>query len=152
MTARIAAALAAAGSLALAAAPAALPCDATPPDGFGPFGRGTPPVRTSIGRGHVLTGRVLSALDCRPLARARVELWQSNRNGKYTRAGSATVYTDAQGRFRFQGPPPTSYEGLPPHIHLRVVARAHLTLLSRYVAREGERSGTIELVLEPADL
>ena len=53
------------GLCALAAAAtgtAAVGCPATIPDGFGPFGRGSPPVRSSIGKGHVLTGVVLSSL------------------------------------------------------------------------------------------
>ena len=124
-------------------------CPATIPDGFGPFGRGSPPMRASIGRGHVLSGVVLSSLNCRPLRGARVELWQANAKGKYVRATSATVLTDRSGRFRFEGPYPTPYEGAPPHIHLRVVASGHEILLSRYVPARGARRGSVRLVLEP---
>lgn len=132
-------------------APAAPGCRPTPSDSFGPFGRGSPPLRASIGTGHVLSGVVLSALDCKPLARARVELWQAARNGRYTRASSATVLTDGAGRFRFQGPPPGRY-GPELHIHLRVIAAVHEILLSRYVVRGGARRGTVRLVLEPQAL
>ncbi len=124
-------------------------CPATVPDGFGPFGRGSPPMRASIGKGHVLTGIVLSSLNCRPLRGARVELWQANARGKYVRTTSATVLTDPSGRFRFEGPYPTAYEGAPPHIHLRIVASGHEVLLSRYVPARGARRGSIRLVLEP---
>jgi protocatechuate 3,4-dioxygenase beta subunit len=124
-------------------------CPATIPDGFGPFGRGSPPMRASIGTGHVLTGVVLSSLNCRPLRGARVELWQANAKGKYVRATSATVLTDRSGRFRFEGPYPTAYEGAPPHIHLRIVASGHEVLLARYVPARGARRGSIRLVLEP---
>jgi protocatechuate 3,4-dioxygenase beta subunit len=134
-----------------AALPGATACPPTPDDAFGPFGRGTPPVRTSIGSGHVLTGLVLSALDCKPIARARIELWQRGKNG-YTRATSATVFTNRAGRFRFQGPYPTKYGGGPPHIHMRVSAPVHRQLLTRYEPPPGARSGTIRIVLEPADL
>ena len=156
---RRAASLAAASvaALGIAAAPAAgapggRGCEPTPPDAFGPFGRGLPPRRAQIGTGHVLTGVVRSALDCRPIAGAIVELWQASKNGRYTRAGSATVVTDRSGRFRFQGPYPPSYEGRPPHIHLRVSARLHETLLARYEPAPGARSGRIRLVLVPAAL
>jgi protocatechuate 3,4-dioxygenase beta subunit len=136
--------------LAAAATGAAGPgCPATIPDGFGPFGRGSPPMRASIGKGHVLTGIVLSSLNCRPLRGARIELWQANAKGKYVRATSATVLTDRSGRFRFEGPYPTAYEGAPPHIHLRIVASGHEVLLSRYVPARGARRGSIRLVLEP---
>jgi protocatechuate 3,4-dioxygenase beta subunit len=136
----------------VSAAPAANACRPTPADAAGPFGRGLPPLRAKIGAGHVLTGVVLSALDCRPLARARVELWQANRNGRYTRATSATVVTDRSGRFRFEGPYPAGYEGREPHIHLRVSASLHEQLLTRYVPARGARSGQLRLVLEPAAL
>ncbi len=131
------------------AAPHAIRCSPTPQDAFGPFGRGMPPVRSKIGTGHVLTGVVLTSLDCRPLRRAQVQFWQANRNGQYTRAGSATVLTDRLGRFRFEGPFPPSYEGRPGHIHIRVVAKDHVTLLARYEPPRGQRVGSIRLVLVP---
>ena len=148
------AALVAAASLAAAsaaAAPGAAGCRATPQDAAGPFGRGTPPARSKIGKGHVLTGVVLSALDCRPIARARVELWQAGRNGRYTRATSATVFANRSGRFRFEGPYPASYGG-EPHIHLRVVAPGHEPLLTRYVPGKGARRGSMRIVLRPEEL
>jgi protocatechuate 3,4-dioxygenase beta subunit len=128
---------------------AATGCPATIPDGFGPFGRGSPPLRASIGKGHVLTGIVLSSLNCKPIRGARVELWQANAKGKYVRATSGTVLTDRSGRFRFEGPYPIAYEGAPPHIHLRVVASGHEVLLSRYVPARGVRKGSVRLVLMP---
>ena len=128
---------------------AASGCPATIPDGFGPFGRGSPPVRASIGKGHVLAGVVLSSLSCKPIRGARVELWQANAKGKYVRATSGTVLTDRSGRFRFEGPYPIAYEGAPPHIHLRVVASGHEVLLSRYVPARGVRRGSVRLVLVP---
>jgi protocatechuate 3,4-dioxygenase beta subunit len=132
-----------------AAAPAAPGCPPTIDDGAGPFGRGAPPRRAKIGTGHVLTGIVLSAVDCKPLAGARVHFWQANRRGEYLRSGSATVVTDRAGRFRFEGPPPVSYEGRPPHIHMRVVAAEHELLFTRYVKRAGVTRGFVRLVLVP---
>jgi protocatechuate 3,4-dioxygenase beta subunit len=143
------AALAAGGVEAVPAAPG---CPPTLDDGSGPFGRGAPPRRAKIGTGHVLTGTVLSAADCKPLAGARIHLWQSNRRGEYERSGSATVVTDRAGRFRFEGPRPVSYEGRPPHIHLRVVAAEHELLFTRYVARAGATRGVMRLVLVPQRL
>ena len=127
-------------------------CAPTLQDAFGPFGRGIPPMRAKIGTGHVLTGVVLSALDCHPLAGAQVQFWQSNKNGRYTSAGSATVVTDRTGRFRFEGPAPTSYEGREGHIHIRVIAHGYKPLLTRYVPPRGSRHGTVRLVLEPEQL
>jgi protocatechuate 3,4-dioxygenase beta subunit len=129
-----------------AAAPA---CRATVSDGAGPFGRGSPPARASIGKGHVLTGVILSSLTCTPIAGARVEVWQANAKGQYVRALSGTVRVDRTGRFRFESPYPVSYEGRSPHIHLRVVAPAHDILLTRYEPARGARRGSLRLVLVP---
>ena len=135
-----------------ASAPTASGCLPTLDDGSGPFGRGAPPQRAKIGTGHVLTGVVLSSVDCRPLAGARIHLWQSNRLGQYVRAGSATVVADRAGRFRFEGPRPVGYEGRPGHIHLRVVAANHELLFTRYVPSPGARQGSVRLVLRPQRL
>ena len=147
--------LAAVGLIAAGAgtsAPTAPGCPPTLDDGAGPFGRGAPPRRAKIGTGHVLTGVVLSSIGCHPLAGARIHLWQVNRRGQYVRAGSATVVTDRAGRFRFEGPRPVSYEGRPPHIHLRVVAANHELLFTRYVPAPGSRRGAMRLVLLPQRL
>jgi hypothetical protein len=141
----------AAAVLAVSPAPAGraqYACRPTVNDGDGPFGRGLPPMRAKIGTGHVLTGIVVSAVNCRPLPRAQVQLWQAGPRG-YTRATSATVLTSSSGRFRFEGPYPTSY-GRQPHIHLRVVARNHEVLLTRFVPAPRAKRGSIRLVLEPA--
>jgi protocatechuate 3,4-dioxygenase beta subunit len=134
---------------AVAGAPAANQCEPTPEDAFGPFNQGTPPLRAKIGTGHVLTGVVLSSLNCRPLRGAQVQLWQSNRKGRYTRATSGTVITNGAGRFRFEGPYPPSYERREPHIHIRVFARGYEPLLARYVPAAGARRGSVRLVLVP---
>ena len=135
-----------------AAASAAQSCSPTFGDGFGPFGRGIPPVRAKIGTGHVLTGVVVSAIGCKPLRRARVELWQAGRNGQYTKATSATVFTDAAGRFRVEGPLPVAYGSGEPHIHLRVTAPVHRQLLYRVVPGRGATRSTVRFVLEPEAL
>jgi protocatechuate 3,4-dioxygenase beta subunit len=111
-----------------------------------------PPIRAKTGTGHVLTGTVRSALGCGPLRGAQVQFWQANKKGQYTRPLSATVLTDRAGRFRYVSPFPASYEGREPHIHIRVIARGHEPLLSRYVPARGARRGSIRLVLIPEDL
>jgi protocatechuate 3,4-dioxygenase beta subunit len=133
-------------------APEAPGCPPTLDDGAGPFGRGAPPRRAKIGTGHVLTGVVLSSVNCGPLSGARIHIWQANRRGQYVRAGSATVVSDRAGRFRFEGPRPVSYEGRPGHIHLRVLANDHEVLVTRYVPGPGAKRGAIRLVLLPQRL
>lgn len=125
-------------------------CPATPNDGFGPFGQGLPPLRAKTGAGHVLTGLVLEAVSCKPVPNAQVQLWQSNAKGVYVRKLSATVLTNRAGRFRYESPRPVSYESLPPHIHVRVVAKGFETLLSRIIVPSGTRRTNARLVLVPA--
>ena len=146
--------VAAAGILASAGsgAPAGAACRPTVGDGFGPFGRGLPPVRAKTGTGHVLTGVILSALDCKPLRGAQVQFWQANRKGIYTRALSATVITNRAGQYRYESPRPPGYEGREGHIHLRVIAKGHETLVSRFVPATGARRSTLRLVLVPQSL
>jgi protocatechuate 3,4-dioxygenase beta subunit len=93
----------------------------------------------------------VSALGCAPLRRAQVQFWQSNARGRYVRALSATVLTNRNGEFRYESRRPVSYEGREPHIHLRVIARDHEPLLTRYVPR-GARRGHLRLVLVPTAL
>ena len=140
----LAAALAAVAATA-GAAPAAGRCTPTYNDGSGPFGRGMPPVRAKVGRGHVLTGVVLSAAGCGPIRRAQVHIWYRSRVG-YVRATSATVFTDRNGRFRFESGVPFHY-GPPRHFHLRIVAPQHEVLLTRHVVTG--RRGHMRIVVVP---
>ena len=115
----------------------------------GPFQQGglSAPRRSKIGVGHVLQGRVLRATDCAAVAGALVVLWQAGPSG-YSSRGRGSVRTDRTGRFRFQGPVPTSYNGMP-HIHIAVLHPAYEELVTRYVVRPGAKSGRIRLVLTP---
>ena len=124
-------------------------CTPTANDGGGP-NRGTPPLRAKIGTGHILTGVVLTPT-CQPVYRARVSFWQSNRKGVYTVALRGAVLTDRSGKFRFEGPPPTSYDGRPPHIHIKVDTPDFEPLYTRYEPRGASR-GSVRLVLAPSDL
>ena len=134
--------------LALTASGTPTACKPTLSDGAGPFQQGgvSAPRRAKIGTGHVLQGRVLGP-DCKPVAGATVVLWQAGPNG-YSSRGRGSVRTDRSGRFRFEGPVPTSYGGLP-HIHMAVFHPAFEELSSRYVVRRGSKAGRITLVLTP---
>jgi protocatechuate 3,4-dioxygenase beta subunit len=125
-------------------------CTPTVNSGGGP-GRGTPPMRAKIGKGHVLTGVVLSSSTCAPIAHALVSFWQSNAKGVYTPAGSGAVSTTRAGRFRFEGPRPKGYYGRPGHIHIKVEAPGFEPLYTEYEPR-GATRGNVRLVLFPSDL
>lgn len=129
-------------------APVAAPCEPTESDGFGPFGRGgAAPLRSTFGTGFVLRGRVLRSLDCKPLAGAFVEIWQASKGGVYDRRGRARAVTGADGRFTFRGPPPVSYEGISPHVHVRVSHEGFDEVATTVRVARGARSARLEVVL-----
>jgi protocatechuate 3,4-dioxygenase beta subunit len=126
------------------AAPA---CRPTSADALGPFYEPGAPVRSKIGTGYVLTGRVLAARTCRPIARARIELWLANADGEYDDAHRATVIAGRRGAYRFESSKPPSYGSRPPHIHLRVSARGYRTLVTQHYPRATRSSAVFNLVL-----
>lgn len=147
-----------AGLIMLVSMPAAAPapagaaaaCPPTRTDALGPFYEPGAPVRSQVGRGHVLTGVVQSARDCRALPGARIEFWLAGPSGAYGDAWRATVAADAQGRYRFESHVPPPYTGRPPHIHIRVSAPGHRVLVTQYYPPARSTEGRFDLVLEPA--
>ena len=125
-------------------------CVPTRPDALGPFYTPNAPVRSTVGRGHVLTGVVRSGADCPPVGGARIEFWLAGPSGQYDDAHRATVIADATGRYRFESNFPPGYAGRPPHIHVRVTAARHQTLVTQYYPQPGQTEGTFDLVLIPS--
>jgi protocatechuate 3,4-dioxygenase beta subunit len=148
--ARLAVAVLALTAVAAGSAPGAeplqRPCRPTPPDALGPFYEPGAPVRSRVGSGYVLRGRVLSAATCRPM-RGRIEFWLVNPQGEYDDAHRATVVVRRDGRYRFASNRPVAYGPRPPHIHVRVTARGHRTLVTQHYPRAGRTSAVFNLVL-----
>jgi protocatechuate 3,4-dioxygenase beta subunit len=130
-------------------------CRVTPRDQLGPFySRNAPETGDLCTSGSggkarlMVSGRVLSAPDCKPLAGALVEVWHADANGDYsgfTRGKTddpacllrASIKTDAEGRYSFSTVVPAEYPGRPRHIHYRVSHAGHATLVTQlYFARE----------------
>jgi protocatechuate 3,4-dioxygenase beta subunit len=126
-------------------------CKPTEPDMLGPFYEPDAPVRSSVGEGYVLSGTVQSAGDCSPIKGAAIEFWLTGPEGSYGDDYRATVYSDDAGRYRFQSNFPKPYFGRPPHIHIRVSAKGHKTLVTQHYPKKGDSSGSFELVLVPAE-
>jgi protocatechuate 3,4-dioxygenase beta subunit len=121
-------------------------CAPTRSDALGPFYEPGAPVRSKVGSGYVLRGRVLTTR-CRPIARARVEFWLANPRGEYDDAHRATVFARRDGRYRFESNRPPSYGSRPPHIHVRVGARGFRTLVTQHYPRGTRTSAAFSLVL-----
>ena len=138
------------GVLALGAgsveADAAARCAPTRADALGPFYEPGAPVRSKVGTGYVLSGRVLTAR-CRPIPRARIELWLVNPRGQYDDAHRAALFSRRDGRYRFESNRPVAYETRPPHIHVRVTARGFRTLVTQHYPRGARNRATFNLVL-----
>jgi protocatechuate 3,4-dioxygenase beta subunit len=122
-------------------------CRATAPDSLGPFYEPGAPVRSRVGTGYLLRGRVLSATTCLPLRRARIEFWLVNEQGEYDDAHRATIFAGTDGRYRFQSNRPVGYASRPPHIHVRVTARGYRTLVTQHYPRAGRARAVFDLVL-----
>lgn len=130
-------------------------CRVTPRDQLGPFYTRNAPEQSDLcssGSGGkarlIVSGRILGAPDCKPLAGALVEVWHADANGDYsefTRGKKddpacllrARLKTDAEGRYSYSTVVPAEYPGRPRHIHYRVSHTGHATLVTQlYFARE----------------
>jgi len=132
--------------LASAATPA---CTPTRPDSLGPFYEPKAPERDKTGQGLVISGTVRSARDCHALEGARIEWWSANARGDYDAAHRATQRVDADGRYHYSTDFPGRYPGRPPHVHVRVTAPGHRTLVTQVYPRQAQTALDADLVLVP---
>jgi len=106
----------------------------------------------AAGRLTELTGRVLN-LNGRPVADARIEIWQCDANGRYLHPGDRRrvardenfqghghTTTDAAGRYRFRTIRPMPYPGRTPHIHMAVLAPQSPTLVTQLYVQGDPRN------------
>jgi protocatechuate 3,4-dioxygenase beta subunit len=134
----------------------------------GPFYKPETPERDDFagdgeGLAIVLVGRVLTP-DCRPLARAVLDFWQADSEGRYDNAGHrfrGHQFADAGGGFRLATIKPSGYgyanAARPPHIHVKVQAPdTGLLTTQLYFPDENNRGDRIhrdalEVALSEAD-
>lgn len=101
--------------------------DVTPAQTEGPYFKASSPERTNIRAGAsgtklLLTGTVVTT-DCKPVARALVDFWQTDAAGTYDNSGYSFrghQFTDAQGRYQLEAVVPGVYPGRTRHIHVKV--------------------------------
>ena len=138
-------------SLPVAPAAHAAKCAPTPWDEIGPFYRPNAPVRSSVGKGYVLSGTVRSSADCSPIPNARIEFWQTGPSGQYEDAYRATVISDKRGRYRLETYSPGGYANRPPHIHILVDVKGYEGLITQHYPKKGAKSAGFDLVLLPEE-
>jgi len=124
-------------------------CAPTKPDMLGPFYKPDAPERAVTGHGLVVSGTVRSAKDCGPLSGARLEWWSADGRGEYQDELRATQLTGTDGAFRYETVAPGRYPGRPPHLHVKISARGHRTLVTQLYPRDSQRTISTDLVLVP---
>ncbi len=154
--------------------PASQPtCAPTRPDAEGPFYKANAPERSRTGKGFVITGTVKSASDCAPLGGARIEWWSANSKGpvlsgvegpvlsgvegpvlsgvegEYDDEHRATQKADKEGRYRYETDSPGLYPGRPLHLHARVTAPGHRSLITQIYPKAGQAAIDFDFVLVP---
>jgi protocatechuate 3,4-dioxygenase beta subunit len=123
-------------------ATAARHCTPTNDDGVSPTYVPNTPVRNVVGHGHVLTGVVRSSRDCTPIANAKLEFWPEEADKGHPDSSRATLFSDQEGRYRFECNPPE-------HIHMRLSAPGYRTIGNNSYHPNGSATGTFDIVLEP---
>lgn len=117
-------------------------CRPTLDDGVSPSYKPDAPERTVVGHGHVLTGVVLSSVDCQPIADVKLEFWPEEAGLGHPDSSRATFFTDANGYYRFES-------NLPEHVHMRISAPGYRTIGINSYHPEGQAEGKFDIVLEP---
>jgi len=111
-------------------------------DGVSPSYKPDAAVRSIVGKGHVLTGVVLSSIDCLPIQHAKLELWPEYEGLGHPDEARVTIYTDLDGRYSFEC-------DLPDHIHMRISAPGFITIGQNSYHPNGEPQGIFDIVLKP---
>ena len=122
-------------------------CAPTSADSEGPFYKPNAPERNNTGSGLVVAGTVRSATGCGALGGARIEWWSANPRGQYDDDHRATQNVDSEGRYRYETDFPSRYPGRPSHLHVRVTATGHRTLVTQLYPKSGQASLHFDFVL-----
>lgn len=125
------------------------PCTPTRADSLGPFYEPNAPERDNTGQGLVISGTVRSARDCSPLGGAVIEWWSANPRGDYDHAHRATQRASADGSYQYTTDFPGRYPGRPLHVHVRVTAPGHHTLVTQVYPQQAQTALSVDLVLAP---
>jgi protocatechuate 3,4-dioxygenase beta subunit len=128
----------------------------------GPFYTPQTPQRRDIRDPFVSTdlllvaGRVIDA-QCRPIAGAVLDFWQTDHAGRYDQEGyryRGHQYTDAAGRFELVTVRPQAYTAMSlfrtPHIHAKVQGRSTGLLTTQLYLPDAEGTNARDSIYDPA--
>ena len=124
-------------------------CKPTPADFKGPFYKPNAPVRSKIGTGYILFGKILTAENCKPVAGARIEFWIAGPDRRYDDNHRATLFSEKDGSYRFECNRPISYGFRPPHIHIQISAKGYRTLVTQHYPEKDKNQASFDIVLQP---
>ena len=104
--------------------------DITPSQTEGPYFKPKSPQRTSLLEPSIKGNKILlqgyvRTIQCKPVARALVDLWHADAAGVYDNAGyrlRGHQFTDEAGRYYFETVVPGLYPGRTRHFHVKVQA------------------------------
>ena len=117
-------------------------CQPTLDDGVSPSYVPDTPERTVVGSGHIVTGVVLSSVDCQPIPHAKLEFWPEEEGLGHPDTSRATFFTDENGFYRFEC-------NLSEHIHMRISAPGYKTIGVNSYHPDGAAEGVFDIVLVP---
>jgi protocatechuate 3,4-dioxygenase beta subunit len=135
--------------LLVAAGSVSAACPPTRADALGPFYVAGAPERSKTGDGLTVQGAVRSTRECKGLPAAKVEWWSANPRGEYDDGHRATQVTDTEGRYRYVTDMPGKYPGRPAHLHVKVSAPGHKTLVTQIYPKPADREIPFDFVLQP---
>jgi protocatechuate 3,4-dioxygenase beta subunit len=97
-----------------------------------------------VSSGVTVHGHILAAPDCKPVSNAKVAHWQAGEDGRYSDQLRAYIFTDAEGRYRFE----TEWPALrPPHIHFIITADGYQVLETQWVGDTRTQDIEFDMVL-----
>ena len=119
----------------------------TDPDVKEPFFRDGAPTRLDLAKGYegagdrlLVSGQVFGGDCSSPLKRAQIDIWHASPKGEYDLSSNkflfrGTLFTDKKGYYHYETLVPKGYKdgGLdrPKHIHYRITANEHHTLVTQ---------------------
>jgi protocatechuate 3,4-dioxygenase beta subunit len=122
-------------------------CPPTDADMLGPFYVAGAPELRRTGEGLAVRGVARSTRECTALPGAKIEWWSANATGEYDALHRATQITARDGRFRYTTDMPAKYPGPPVHLHVKVSAPGHKTLVAQVYPKPSQKEVALDFVL-----
>ena len=101
--------------------------------------------KEELGKGLIVTGRILSTKGCKSIKGAKVAHWQAGDQGRYIDELRAYSYSKHDGDYYFSTQRPAA---MSPHIHFTVTANGYKSVTTQWVGDEVVSNIVFDIVLE----